>query len=148
MPILQTRKPAGSRSNRMLTQRVINNLGDFFSLEPSSKVHKKIYGPIRVNYNYDTFEVHIKGNLVLVIDKQNKDILVTSGGHFDKYGHPTASTRELINGIFDTLEAHSITDHVRVYVDNEGCKICVITEEDSYEHPLDAKHCNYRVYFK
>jgi hypothetical protein len=72
MPVLKPFKPAGSRSNRMLTQRVVNQLGNFFIFSEKTKVIKKIYGPIRVNYNASSFEVFIQGNLILNIDKNKK----------------------------------------------------------------------------
>lgn len=148
MTILSQAKLPGSRSNRQLTQKVIRDLGSFFTYEAQDKVSKKIYGPIRVNYNQQSFEVHIKGNLVLNIDKENQEILVTNGNYFDKYNNPTSSTRELINGVFDALEAHNITNHVRVFLEDKQCKICVIDDYESYERPLDKEHCAVRIHFK
>lgn len=140
MPLLAPIKPPGSRSNRMLTQKVLLDLGIFFSSENCNMLIKKIYGPIRVNYTSSLFEAHIKGNLVFAIDKTRKQMLVTNGGYFDKQGNPTASTKELLNGVFDCLEAYGFMSHCRVYTEDDQCLIKVQNASKCETALLDNKH--------
>lgn len=127
-----TTKPAGTRSNRQSTQLVLKHLACFY-LENATQVKKVIIGPIRVNYDARSFEVFLSGNLILTVTKGG-GVLITNGGYLDKSGNPTASTREIINGVMDTLEAQGLAPHVRAYIENNVGKLRV----DDVEYQLNA----------
>lgn len=116
-------KIAGTRSNRQSTQMVLKHLNNFNAVN-SDQLKKILIGPIRINYDYNNFEVYLKGNLVLTVTK-NTGVLITNGGYLDKNGNPTASTRELINGIMDALEAKGLAPYTRAYIENKVGKLRV-----------------------
>lgn len=135
----------GSRSNRMLTQRVISDLGHFYSIDAdhnNRRVYKRTHGPIEVTYDSVLFEVHHSGNIILTIDK-DAGTTVFSGGYHDRQGNPTSSTRELINGVMDTLEAHGKAPHVRVYISKEE-RQCFINVSGTVRK-FDQRHPQYVI---
>lgn len=121
----------GIRSNRQSTQRVLTHVASFYL--GVSELHKAIIGPIRLQYDHQQFSARINGNLVLIL-KKGGNAVVTNGGYLDAKGNPTAATRELINGVFDTLEAQGLAPHVRAYVEDNVGRIRI----GEAEHLLNA----------
>jgi hypothetical protein len=137
--MIQATSP-GSRSNRKSTQVVLKHLACFY-LEPVAETKKVIIGPIRLTYNSQEFTARISGNLVLTI-KKNDNIIITNGGYLDGKGNPTAATRELINGIMDTLEAQKLAPYVRAYIEDGVGKLRI----GDTEHLLNKSVSHHLVY--
>lgn len=124
----------GTRSNKMLTQKVLRELNAFYAYD-SAKVIKKAVGPLRINYDAGLFELYYLGNPVVSVDKAGY-VSLFSGNYHDKHGNPTDSTRELINGIMDYLEAEDGYKTVKAFIkDNKG-----YLSIDGIIHPFDAEH--------
>lgn len=124
---IATRIQPGTRSNRMLTQRVITHLQRFYALEinhDDRSIHKYTFGPITTNYDNSVFEVYHSGNPILTVEKEG-DIVLFTGGYHDHNGNPTSSTRELINGVMDWLEAKHKAPYVRAYINDTVGKLIV-----------------------
>lgn len=137
-----TRPAPGSRSNRMLTQRLINCLADFCLLAPdhdNRTIFKRQIGPLNINWDSFLFEAHYNGNLIMTFEKdeeRNLTALLTTGSYHDGNGNPTSSTRELINGVMDALEAHGFMHYVRAYIEDGIGQLVV---EDAVQ-PFNAAH--------
>lgn len=121
---MNNRPAPGSRSNRKVTQRMINCLADFCLLVPdhdNRTVFKRQIGPLNINWDSFVFEVYHSGNWIMTFEKDEERRLtavLTTGAYHDSNGNPTSSTRELINGAMDALEAHDFMPYVRAYIED------------------------------
>lgn len=133
-------KPPGQRSNRKLTQQVLHHLKMFYQTMCMTSPIKVQQGPLQMNFCSRVFELYHSGNPILTVEKEG-DVVLFTGGYHDKQGNPTATTRELINGVLDFLETKKAVLHSRVHLD-KNTNQCYLNVQ-GIDVRFDAEHSWY-----
>lgn len=89
------------------------------------------------------FVVTLYNNPILKIVSKGKTpekVCIYSGDYYDKYGNPTCTTRERLNGLLDALGTRKvIPQNVRVYYDQDY-SICYVIKQE-HKVALNKDYC-------
>ena len=133
--------PAKRRSNRTVTNQVIK--AAFQYLDGTDRRSWLLGDTVATVDDDSNFTVNLYENPILKIiscDHKPVQVCIYSGNYYDKYGNPTNTTRERLNGLLDALGSRGIVpQNVRVFYDQDY-SICYVIRHES-KVALNKDYC-------
>lgn len=144
------------RSNRQISQFAVDMVRDFISdLSAGTAGHfSRTKGNTKVeltDFGHGSYSVSVylfnRPILVLGLHKhQVEEIIVWSGGYYDRSGNPTRTTRERLNALLDALgEDRIIPQGIRVFNLEEETVVGGSVQDEFKAKPLRFDHPSARI---